>query len=332
MMIGEEPDRVIFELPSDATASVLNVYKIYKEDELETVALGGVSLTIREGEILVVVGPSGSGKTTLLGILGGIVQPTSGLVYWSTCGSDITRLNPEEVIRVRRTFLGFVFQEANLISHLTVLQNVELTRRIAGLPDPTGRARRLLERVGLGDSLGLVPGMLSTGERQRVAIASALVVDPKLVLADEPTGNVDSYTSEELLNLFKELNREIGTAFFIVTHSQQVAAVADRILEIRDGVLVGSHTRGADLKDLDKSRIVNLDDLGRITIPRYILNQLNRPRGFKVKTERGEIVLTPYTERRERVKMPILVCRVCGTLIKDQKINTCPKCRSILPK
>lgn len=332
-MMKEEPIQDKFEPSSDVVASVQNVYKIYKiykEDGLETVALGGVSLNIHDGEILTVVGPSGSGKSTLLGVLGGVIQPTSGIVYWSACRRDISRLNPEEVIKIRRRFIGFVFQEANLLPHLTALQNVELSARIAGLPNPKERAKYLLERVGLGRCLRFFPSMLSSGERQRVAIASALVVHPKLVLADEPTGNVDLVTSEGLLELFKELNQEMGTAFLIVTHSQQVASAADRIIEIRDGVFIGLHERGADLKDLDKSRIVNLDDLGRVTIPPYILNQLGKPTRFKVRTEGGEIVLTPYIRGEAEVRVRLVVCKVCGKVIKGNEVKTCPNCGSIL--
>ena len=325
-----ELDQEAFEVPSDVVAAVFNVYKIYKEDGIETVALGGVSLNIREKEILAVVGPSGSGKTTLLGILGGMIKPTSGIVYWSACKQDISRLNPEEVIKVRRKFIGFVFQEENLIPHLTALKNVELSAKIAGLPNPRERAKEILEKVGLSRVLESFPNTLSSGERQRVAVAAALVIEPKLVLADEPTGNLDPATSESMLELFKELNRDLGTAFFIVTHSQQVASIADRIFELRDGVFVGMHERGADLRNLDRTRIVNLDDLGRITIPSHILDQLGKPTMFKIGIEGEKIILTPYKREIVRVKVPIIVCKVCGQVIKDKKTRICPNCGSIL--
>lgn len=327
-MTEEELAYNVFDLPSGIVAAALNVYKIYKEGVSETVALGGISLSICEGEILAVVGPSGSGKSTLLEVLGGIIQPTSGAVYWSTCGQDISKLDPKKVAKIRRSFIGFVFQEANLLPRLTALQNVELSARIAGLPKARERAKYLLERVGLGDHMGFVPGMISSGERQRVAIASALINNPKLVLADEPTGNVDLTTGEEL-NLFRELNQETDVAFFIVTHSQQVASIANRILEIRDGVFVGSHGRGANVRDLNGSRIINLDSLSRLPIPPYILNQLGKPHRFHVRVKRGEIILTPHMKEGVDVPVSAVVCKICGKVIRERRI-ACPNCGSVL--
>jgi len=291
----------VFDLSSDIVIAARDLYKIYKEGEMETVALGGVSLDIKEGEMIAVVGPSGSGKSTLLGILGGMIQPTSGIVYWSAYGDDISKLNPEEVIKIRRRFIGFVFQESNLIPHLTALQNVELSGQIVGIPDVREKAKQLLERVGLSKRMRSIPAMLSMGERQRVAIASALINNPKLVLADEPTGNLDPTTSERILGLFKELNEEIGVGFFIVTHSQQVASIADRTLEIRDGVLVGLHGKNIDMKDLDRTRILSLDDRSRLTIPAYLLDQLGKPRQFRIEIKEGRIVLTPIDGKNVKV-------------------------------
>jgi putative ABC transport system ATP-binding protein len=298
-MITEEVGPKVSELPSGVVAATLDVYKIYKTGELETVALRGVSLSISEGEMLAIVGPSGAGKSTLLGVLGGMLQPTAGAVHWSCCEGDVSKLDPERVVRIRQRFIGFVFQEGNLLPQLTARQNVELSARVAGLPNPRDRAEYLLKRVGLGDRLGFIPGMLSTGERQRVAIAGALINDPKLILADEPTGNIDVETSEEILELFKELNEETGVGFFIVTHSQQVASRARRIIEIKDGVLVGLHGEGADVRDLDRSRILNLDVHDRLSIPLHLLDQLGNPREFQVKIEKGELVLTPTSKSKE---------------------------------
>jgi len=297
-MIEEKLDGNASNLSSDVIAAAIDIYKVYKSDGLETVALRGVSLNIYKGEMLAIIGPSGSGKSTLLGILGGMLKPTAGTIYWSDSRSDISRLSSNELIEIRRKFLGFVFQTENLIPHLTALQNVELSAKVAGLPKARDRAKYLLERVGLGNRMNFIPGMLSSGERQRVAIASALINNPKLVLADEPTGNLDLATSEVILELFRELNKETGIAFFIVTHSQQVGSWCNRTLEIRDGVLVGSHAPTFDIKNLDKSRILTLDRFGRISLPPYLLDQLNNPKRFKVKVERGEIILTPCSEER----------------------------------
>jgi putative ABC transport system ATP-binding protein len=314
----------MLDLPKETLAATLDAYKIYETGGLETVALRGVTVRICEGEITAVVGPSGAGKTTLLKILGGVLRPTAGTVYWSDCPSDVSKLSSDLVVRTRQRFAGFVFQESNLLPHLTVLQNVKLAAQVAGTPKSNEKANYLLDRVGLGDRTGSLPHTLSSGQRQRVAIAGALINNPKLVLADEPTGNVDFDTGEKILDLFQELNEETGTAFFIVTHSQQVASRASRILEIRDGVLVGSHKLGADVKDLDKSRILNLDSFNRLTIPSYLLNQLDSPNRFIVETENGEIILRPCHD--ENVTS-ITVCRACGRIVKE-KSNSCPYCKA----
>jgi ABC-type lipoprotein export system ATPase subunit len=258
-----------------------------------------------------------------------MISPTSGAVYWSNCGYDISKLNPNRVVELRRTFIGFVFQKGNLIPHLTALQNVELSAQIASLPEPKERAERLLESVGLGKRMGFNPAMLSSGERQRIAIACALVNGPKLVLADEPTGDLDLTTGEKVLDLFKELNQETGVAFFIVTHSQQIASRANRMLEIRDGALVGSHASGVNLKYLDESRILNLDNLSRLPIPPSLLNQLGNPKSFKARIKNGEIIISPYHKEGVEVAISVVVCIVCGKVIKERRM-TCPNCGSML--
>jgi ABC-type lipoprotein export system ATPase subunit len=279
--------------------------------------------------MLAVVGASGSGKSTLLQALGGMIRPTAGSVYWSNCGRDISKLEQNRVIELRRTFIGFIFQKKNLIPHLSAIQNVELSSRISSLPNPKERAKRLLERVGLNKRMGFRPTLLSTGERQRVAIACALVNNPKLVLADEPTGDLDLATGEKVLDLFEELNRETGVAFFIVTHSQQVASKANRMLEIKDGALIGSHASGADIKYLDGSRILNLDSLRRLPIPQYLLNKIGGPHSFKAKVEKGEIILTPYSEEGVEAAISAVVCTVCGQMTRERRM-TCHNCGSML--
>ena len=198
-------------------------------------ALRGVDLTVEEGEYLAVVGPSGSGKTTLLGLIGGLDAPTEGRVV--VTGVDITGLGEDRLAEIRNAAVGFVFQFFNLIPTLTALENVELPVQFAARArfDPSQRARELLEMVGLGDRLHNRPPELSGGEQQRTAIARALANDPPLLLADEPTGNLDSATGEEILRLLRRLCDESGQTVIMVTHDHRVATYADRVAFLQDG-------------------------------------------------------------------------------------------------
>jgi len=328
-MMTQQKGYNVVDLPSDVTAAAVDVYRVYKSAAVETVALRGVSLNIHDGEMLALVGPSGSGKSTLLGILGGMLKPTAGAVYWSDSNLEISRLSPNELLEIRRKFVGFVFQTGNLVPHLTSLQNVELCGKVAGLSKAKDRARHLLERVGLGNRLGFIPAKLSSGERQRVAIASALINAPKLVLADEPTGNLDLATGDVILDLFRELNQETGSAIFVVTHSQRVGSRARRVLEIRDGVLVGSHDSNLDIRNLDESRTLTADIFGRISLPAHLLDRLNKPGRFKVRLTRGEIILTPVDGEESEHAVSVTICKNCKAVIDDGK-SVCPYCGSAL--
>jgi len=204
-------------------------------------ALDGVSLSVPAGEFLAVQGPSGSGKSTLLNLIGTLDRPTSGEVWVN--GVNVSALQGNALADFRRANIGFVFQLFNLIPTLTALENVMLPllpyRRSLGF-DLEARARELLERLGLGARLTHLPGQLSGGEQQRVAIARALIHTPRLILADEPTGNLDSHSSQEILALLRRLNREQGITLVLVTHDATVAAQADRVVRLRDGQLVAS--------------------------------------------------------------------------------------------
>jgi len=202
-------------------------------------ALRGVSLEIETGEMVAIVGPSGSGKSTLLGLLGGLDTPTSGRVIVD--GLDITDMNENQLADVRSTRIGFVFQTFNLIPALTALENVALPAQFARSRDkvkPTRRARELLTMLGLGDRLKHRSAELSAGEQQRVAIARAMVNQPVLILADEPTGNLDSASGERVLEALEQIQRETGTTLVVVTHAPNVAARADRVLQLHDGQIV----------------------------------------------------------------------------------------------
>jgi putative ABC transport system ATP-binding protein len=214
-----------------------NVSKSYREGEAERVVLRDVSVTIPRGEIVVVLGRSGSGKSTLLNVIAGIDRPTAGSVVVD--GTDLTALDEQARTRFRRAHIGFVFQFFNLIPLLTVEENLLLPLDLNGRADAKGiaRAHELLERVGLGGRGASYPERLSGGEQQRVAIARALIHDPALILADEPTGNLDAETATAVLDLLDTLAREAGRTVLMVTHSREVVGVADRIYAIQRATL-----------------------------------------------------------------------------------------------
>ena len=201
--------------------------------------LRGVSVTVDAGETVAILGPSGSGKSTLLDLMGALSAPTSGEVLLD--GRDVARLTEDERADLRNRRVGFVFQSHHLLVHLNVWENVLVPALVGGVTDEVeARARRLLERVGLDHRLEHTPGALSGGERQRVAVVRALVNGPGLVLADEPTGSLDTATAGGLADLLVELNREEGAALVVVTHSEALAARMGRVLVLRDGRLEGA--------------------------------------------------------------------------------------------
>ncbi len=217
--------------------SLERVTKAYRMGQVEVLALRGVDLELAEGEFLAIMGPSGSGKSTLLHIAGLLDRPTSGRVLWQ--GEDVTGLRSARLAELRGRHIGFVFQTFNLIPTLTAQENVELPLVFQGVPagERRKRAGELLAAVGLSARARHRPGQLSGGERQRVAIARALAADPKLILADEPTGNLDSTSGREILALLVELN-EAGKTLVLVTHDAEAASVAKEVLRMRDGMFV----------------------------------------------------------------------------------------------
>jgi putative ABC transport system ATP-binding protein len=214
---------------------VEQVTKVYQMGETEVRALNGVSFTIDTGEWVAITGPSGSGKSTLMAILGCLDSPTSG--SYQLDGMDVAQMSDDQLAAVRNQKIGFVFQQFNLLARTSALENVELPLLYSSQNHRRDRAQSALEAVGLQDRLGHRPNELSGGQQQRVAIARALVSEPAILLADEPTGNLDSKTGKEIMTLFNELHRTRGITVIFVTHDPAIAANAQRVIRINDGVV-----------------------------------------------------------------------------------------------
>ncbi len=240
----------------DALVETRELTKIYGDGD-EVRALDGVDLIIPQGEMVAVMGPSGSGKSTLLNMLGGLDRPTSGQVLID--GQDLAAVRNLDKFRAQT--VGFVFQLHNLLPTLTAMENVEVPMRgqPIGRRARRARARELLDLVGLADRTKHLPSQLSGGQRQRVAIARSLANEPQLILADEPTGNLDSTSGTEIMELLAELNKSQGTTIIVVTHDRRVARATDRILTMRDGQIRDDHTVAdpltEDLRELGRSRL-----------------------------------------------------------------------------
>ena len=310
--------------------SAKSLYMIYKgrAELASVVSLKSVSLDINYGDFIAIVGPSGSGKSTLLKILGGLMRPTAGSVIFE--GNDITKTPEEELTYFRREKIGFVFQEGNLLPDLTAFDNVNQSMALNGISYSYRKKRtlELLKLMGVLNRKNQLANRLSGGEKQRVAIARGMANNPRLIIADEPTGNVDFKTSVRLLELFKELNRDTGMAFLIATHSSHVASYATRNVELRDGLMLGEHAKGIDLSKLDASRMVIMDADNRITLPTNVMNQLEGAGSlWNVDVvEKNKIMLSPLVESESPAigEKEVRNCPVCG--VENQISN--PLCRS----
>jgi len=222
----------------DIVIDTLDLKKVYKTKSVEYVALRGVTLKVKRGEFLVIAGPSGSGKTTLLDLIGLLDSPTSGKIVID--GKDVTKFNENQRAMFRRKNIGFVFQSYNLITYLSVLENVELALASAGVPvtKRKEKAEEVLSMIpGMLELKNMKPNEISGGQQQRVAIARALANDPKILIADEPTANLDSKTGEAIVELMNKLNKEKGVTIIMATHDPDMMKYADRIVYIRDGTI-----------------------------------------------------------------------------------------------
>ncbi|MFC8686769.1 ABC transporter ATP-binding protein [Brevibacillus porteri] len=279
-----------------------NLVKIYKANDLEVVALQGLDLRVETGELMGIIGNSGSGKSTLLNMLGGLDRPSAGKL--SVAGADLFRLTTSELVQYRLQTVGFVWQNnaRNLIPYLSALQNVEMPMLLRG-KRKRERAHELLELVGLGHRKKNKLSELSGGEQQRVAIAIALANEPKLLLADEPTGSVDTRTAAIILDLFQELNRSFGLTVVIVTHDLELARKVDRVVAIRDGKTSSELLRrkGTEENTSDSSdesanedtheELAVLDQVGRLQIPMEYLQAIRADGKLRIELEEDRIIL-----------------------------------------
>ncbi len=233
---GKATEIVRDELGRKAVIDIRQITKVYQMGDVEVHALRGVDLKIYEGEFVSIMGPSGSGKSTLMYILGALDQPTSGSYYLD--GVDVSKLDEKQLAVIRNKKIGFVFQSFNLLKRTTALRQVELPLMYGGASSRTKRAKAALEAVGLGKRLDHLPSELSGGQQQRVAIARAIVNEPAMILADEPTGNLDSRSGTEVMQIFQTMNREKGITTIFVTHDPWIARHTNRVIMLRDGVVV----------------------------------------------------------------------------------------------
>lgn len=310
------PQRVMLAPPENVMVRCENLVKIYKTTDVEVMALQGLDLTVERGELMGIVGTSGSGKSTLLNMLGGLDKPSAGSLFVD--GKDLLKFDEKDLIKYKRETVGFVWQNnaRNLIPYLSAVQNVEMPLLLSGFRNRRARALELLEMVGLEHRKDSLLGQMSGGEQQRVAIAIALSNNPSLLLADEPTGAVDTKTANMVLDVFRNLNRSTGVTIIIVTHDTNLSKSIDRVVSIRDGRTSSEMLRKKPQKvvsfdeleqmteqqrleheqamEANHEELVVLDRAGRLQLPKEYLEALGIKGGDKVKVELEDGKISVY--------------------------------------
>ncbi len=284
-----------------------NLVRIYKTDETEVLALQGLDISIDEGELVAIIGASGSGKSTFLNILGGLDRPSAGNI--TVAGMDLSKLSDKEMLLYKRNVISFIWQNSarNLLPYLSAVENIVLPMELIGKRPDYKKAKYLLSLVGIEGKADSKLFTLSGGEQQRVAIAMALANEPKILLADEPTGAVDNKTANMILDLFRKINKELGVTIIIVTHDMKLSAKVDRVIKIRDGRTSTEYIKldkdTSDLvfdhsgKEATHKEFVIVDRVGRLQIPTELLEKANISPMSRVRLELDEnnhIVLIPF--------------------------------------
>ena len=320
--LREEHERDLLVPDCEYAIECENLVKIYKTDQIEVVALQGLDLQIKKGELVAIVGSSGSGKSTLLNMLGGLDKPSAGAL--TVGGRNLLKFTEEDYMKYKRNIVGFVWQNnaRNLVPYLTAVQNVELPMLLQGQKERRAKALELLDSVGLSHRVNSRLDQMSGGEQQRVAIAIALANDPLILLADEPTGSVDTRTSDQILGVFKELNEKKGITIVIVTHDLRLAKKIDRVIAIRDGrtsseIIKKSHAEilreskgfaemqaegdapAASEEDYDSEELIVLDRTGRLQLPKDYLEALSIKGGSRVKADLDKEAERIYIQKAE---------------------------------
>ena len=318
----------------DSILKAQALYHVYesKAEDGNVVALRGLHIDVKEGEAIAVVGPSGSGKSTLMKCLGGLMKASAGSVFLA--GKNMTRLSGPELVHLRQKTVSFIFQDGNLLPNMNARDNVAQPLRHQGISSRKALklADEMLDKLGILHRARALPMKLSGGEQQRVAIARALISNPRLILADEPTGALDPITSREVLALFKDLHENDGVSFLIVTHSKEVAAFANRSLELRDGRFVAEHGVGVDVEDLSEGRELIIDDTGTVTLPPDVLLRIGGAGKYMIgNMDSGYISLQGEgVESMGKLELAS-TCPACKHDYGESDDQLCPSCGSSRP-